>query len=544
MHSSKLPAFLLVIVLFAGCTLIGGSEGADAVPRVGGRLVVAAPAPKSLEPSRFAPSDKTGLLLLKQICEPLVVADPVTGELLPGAAESWEISEDAKTVSFKLRKGMKFHNGTEVVAEDYVFSMSRFAAKDSGSELFFLLDKVAGFSDLRSGKAKSLSGLKAPDAQTLVVELSSPFAEFPAVVSHPAVGSAVPSKEAAKKRFAAKPLCTGPYEVSKRWDGKGNISLVRSEDYIGIEDAYTREGRGYADEILLDVVRNGAAAFEKLTEDAADVAPVPLERLAQARSLKGRVESGANGIVTFVGLPVTKPPFNKAEYRRALALSLDRSEIVEDLLAGSRGLPRGFLPSGAGPVAGEQVCGETVVRTADRAAAQEHFKASKVKAKDVRQKVYFNGGSGHERWLRVVSDQWKRGVGVSSRLTPLESIQHLVDHLVAGSDGPFRWAWLASYPSPESIFGPLFAAKSPDNYSGFSSRKFERLMRKARSTLDDEARAKTYLEAGAVLCEHLPMIPVWFVENHYAFAPGIASGKGARLDATGDPILRELGPTS
>jgi hypothetical protein len=62
--------------------------------------------------------------------------------------------------------------------------------------------------------------------------------------------------------------------------------------------------------------------------------------------------------------------------------------------------------------------------------------------------------------------------------------------------------------------------------------------------VDDQARRKAYVDAAAVLCRELPMVPVWFVEIHTAFRPGIVSNADRRIDIFGDPILRELGRRS
>ena len=534
----------LVLVAGLGCTLNDSDEEADRArrPDKGGRLTISIRAPESIEPSRA--SERLGLLVLKQICEPLVTADPSTGELRPGAAASWEIAPDAKKVTFRLRPGLKFHNAREVVAQDYVYSLSRFAHKDTGSRQYFLLDRVGGYKELRESGAATLSGVKAPEAHVLEIELTEPFAELPAVLAHPGAGSAVPKEEIDKgaEAFAARPMCTGPYAVSAPWDRTQPLTLKRVSGYRGDNPAFSSKGAGVADELVFKIVADAAAGYEDLNKKQADIAEVPIDQLAQARKVRGRVQSAANGVEVFIGLPVTKAPFDNLQFRRALALGLDRNEVVEKLLAGSREIPTGFLSPAAGPAGKAHKCDQTVLPSSDSKLAKEALTASAVDPAATPLKLHFNAGSGHEKWLEMVGAHWQASLGVASTLAPHDPpFASYLDYLVEGADGPFRWAWPTTYPSPEAIFGPTFAGGSPDNYSRFSSPAFEEALKKARATVDTEDRVKAYTDAGEILCNELPMLPVWNVQNHWAFAAEVASASNKRLDTFAEPILRELG---
>lgn len=514
--------------------------------RAGGTIRVAVTEPNSIEPSRA--SNAPGVLVLKQICDPLVSADPVSGVLRPGAAESWKVSGDAKKVTFKIRPGVKFHNGREVVAQDYVFSISRFAGKDTGNSKRFWLDRVVGYRDVAEGRASTLAGVKAPDPRTVEIELSEPFAELPAVLSHPAAGSAIPKEEVDKGAdvFATQPVCTGPYALKDRWLRGQDLRLVRAPSYAAKNPAYSRGGAGYADEIVLTIVPDLETGYRRLDEGKVDVAEAPIGgRLVEARRVKGRLAEGSNGHVAYVGFPVKKAPFDNLELRKALALSIDRRAIIERLLAGSRRMPSGILPGSAGPAAAGLSCRETMKPGPDVEGAKKALQASGVDPAATRLNVYFNdGASGHEKWLQKVTEQWKTGLGIESTLRPDEFRRYL-DFLAEYShDGPFRLAWSVDYPSPEAMFPFLFASGSLDNFTGYASQEFDGLLRKARETADDEARRKAYIEAGKVLCRDLPVIVMWFGVNHIAFGARVTSAVATRVDIFGDPILRELGAGS
>ncbi|HYQ84209.1 MAG TPA: hypothetical protein VEP28_09445, partial [Rubrobacter sp.] len=157
--------------------------------------------------------------------------------------------------------------------------------------------------------------------------------------------------------------------------------------------------------------------------------------------------------------------------------------------------------------------------------------------------VYLNSGGGHEQWLETVLERWNENLGIRGVLKPAEWDPYIDFLSGTGADGPFRLAWSVNYPSPESLFAPLFSSSSLDNFSRYSSPEFDAAMNKARATVGDTERAAAYTDAGKILCRDVPIIPMWFGLDHLAFADGLGTGGSARIDIFGDPILRELRPS-
>lgn len=541
---SRRPAALLasVTVVLGACSLKGPEEVAPppGPPSKGGTFAVALTDPDFLDPSRA--SNRSAILVLKQVCDTLTSFEPRTGAIKPAIAESWTIAPDAKKVTFKLRKGVKFHNGREVVAQDFVYSLSRFAHPKTGSSQHFFLDRIVGYPELRAERIPTLGGLKAPDPTTLEVELSEPFADLPSVMAHPAAGAPVPKEEVEKPGdvFAATPICTGPYSFSEPWSKGKDINLNRFPDYYAANPSFASNGVGLVENIVFKTVPDLGGGYKLLEEKKAHIADVPLDRLSQARRDKDGLESGSNGHMTYIGLPVSKPPFDNLGFRRALALAVDREQIVEDLLAGSRQIPVSFLPPGSGQVIARD-CGSILGAKPRKAAATKALQDSKIDPAATNLSVYLNSGGGHEKWVGMVQEQWKQTLGVTSTAKPEEWKKYL-DFLVdPGPDGPFRLAWAAKYPSPEAVFDPLFAPQSLDNFTRYKDPKFDELLKKARATVNDSARLAAYGDALGHLCREMPIIPMWFGQNHVAFGARVASAKDHRLDVFGDPILRELG---
>jgi oligopeptide transport system substrate-binding protein len=538
-----LPTLTALAMLTAACRTAESPaptpNSSSKAPQI---LRVALTEPGIIDPSKVSAAN--GMFIVKQICDPLVQFEPATGKLVPGIAASWSMDPGAKKLTIQLRAGVKFQNGRELTAQDYVYSLSRLADPKTGSTLHYLLERVAGYTELRTGKSDQLSGVKATGPQTLEIELSQPYAEFPAILANPAVGAAIPKEEVDKSSdaFAAKPVCTGPWMVATPRSGGQDIELSRFDGYYGANSGFSRGGAGYHDRVIVTVTKSDTSAYQLLNSGSVDVAPVPPGNLSDAKRISGRVETAPNGLVAYLGLPVTKAPFNNNKFRQALNLDLDRRSLVSELLGGSRLLPGGFLPPTAGATSALSRCTGTVRPGPSKAEAQKALADSQVDAADTTMNVYLNTGGGHEKWLEQVLARWKSDLNLDSSLKPSEWTKYLEFLNQPGADGPFRLAWDLRFPSPEALFDNLFISTSLDNFTRYSSQEFDGLMTKARQTVDDSERAKVYAEAGKLLCRDLPIIPIWFGANHLGFGPRIQAAGAKRVDIFGDPILRELKP--
>src|SRR6266850_1033637 len=147
--------------------------------------------PPTLDPIQ-PPDESTGLYLFN-IFDGLVEFSPGGVEIVPAVAESWTLSPDGTRYTFKLRKGVRFHNGREVVAADIVYSLKRGLQPKKGSGVVPLLDTIKGAREFAARAKPDLPGVLAPDPATVVITLERPFAPFLAALASVA-GSIMPSE--------------------------------------------------------------------------------------------------------------------------------------------------------------------------------------------------------------------------------------------------------------------------------------------------------------------------------------------------------------
>jgi oligopeptide transport system substrate-binding protein len=283
--------------------------------------------------------------VLWNVCEGLVGYDSKT--LTPdksGVAESWDISADGLTYTFHLRKGVKFHNGREMTADDVVYSFNRLANPDVGtSYTTLLLDHVKGIAQMRekdaAKRAKALEGVKAVDPSTVQITLDSPVSSFLNQLTLP--GGFVVAKEAAESPdFNEHPVCTGPYSFTE-WKHGESITLTANPDYWG--------GKPEIEKVTLRVIRESSQQtieFEAGNLDIAGVSPADLPRLRDDAKLSKELLTIPTLNVFHLRINLGDKALSDIRVRKAVAMGIDRKAIVDTILNGQGTPAHGLVPIG------------------------------------------------------------------------------------------------------------------------------------------------------------------------------------------------------
>ena len=223
-------AFLSLLVLATAGTL---ASAQDRGPIEGGETYrrPLSNDPASLDPARIR--DVHSLAVTQQIFDGLVQFDHKL-TITPALAQHWKASRDGLTWTFTLRKGVKFHHGREVTADDVIYSLTRIVDPRTKSGAADLLMTLRGAQDFREGKARQISGLAALDPCTIQVSLTEATVPLVALL---AVGHAkvLPRElvEQLGEGFGAQPVGTGPFRFV-RWDRGQEIVLAANSDYFEV----------------------------------------------------------------------------------------------------------------------------------------------------------------------------------------------------------------------------------------------------------------------------------------------------------------------
>ena len=202
--------------------------------------------------------------MIKSLFDGLMDYAPGTTELVPDLAESYEISDDGTVFTFKLRPGVKFHNGRELTAEDVKYSIERVVNPETQSPGAGFFASIAGFDEMSAGDATSLSGITVVDPLTVRFELSRPDATFLHVM---AINFAhVVPKEAVEEfgeDFGKNPVGSGAYRMTE-WTLGQRVVFEKNADYW-------REGVPNLDKITFEVGQEPTVAMLRLQRGEVDV---------------------------------------------------------------------------------------------------------------------------------------------------------------------------------------------------------------------------------------------------------------------------------
>jgi oligopeptide transport system substrate-binding protein len=476
-------------------------------------LEVAVTEPATLDPMRIG--DPGSVLVARSIYESLTGWDASEEDVFPAAAESWEIKDGGRRFIFHLRPGTTFHDGSPVRSADFVFAFNRIAQKRNGSALAYLLERVAGFHQVnRLGSRKEMRGLRAKDELTLEVELSEPYIDLPALMTHPGL---VPLPKRAVKEidaFLRRPVGNGPFEMARPWSPGQPIVLQRFAGFIRTPP--------------LDGVRfipfpDAASSWLDFVAGEFDVAEVPADQIRAASEAYG--EQGYQPLLAgyYFGFNIDSGALKKRKLREAISRGIDRDFIVRDVYKGTMDPPRGIVPAGM-PGFQSDVCGELCEYDPDAAARL----VRELPRSDRKVTIDYTRGRLHKQVAGAVKDDLEE-IGLRVDVNPFPFDKYL-KRLRKGDQEMYRLGWIGEYPAPDSFLTALFDSNAPDNHSGFASGKVDRIMRRARAEPSRSRRQRLYARAEKLIMDRAPITPIGTFITHWAAQPHV---EGLRFDLTG-----------
>ncbi len=268
MSKKRLLSIVLMLCLAAGVISVAPAAAQGKIVR----LALPEGDANSLDPQAYQTLAEDQVLT--NVVEGLVYYDQKTLQPIPALAESWEVSADGLTYTFHLRQGAKFTNGRQVVADDVVYTFNRLADPKIGTTYAraLILSSIAGFADVDSGKATTLSGVKALDEKTAQITLSAPNSAFLPILTM--IPASILPKEAADDAatFAEHPVGTGPFKVDS-WERQQQVTLSANADYWG--------GKPQVDGAIMRVIPEKSVALVEFLGGNLDFVIVPPTDIAR-----------------------------------------------------------------------------------------------------------------------------------------------------------------------------------------------------------------------------------------------------------------------
>ena len=501
----------------------------------------AAPAPKpageqvfhrgnGAEPETINPHKSTGVTeanIEADIFEGLTTYAP-NGDIIPGAAESWEISDDGKTYTFKLRQNAKWSNGDPVTAADFVFGLQDAVNPETAADYAPILDVIVNAAAIRKTEEKDMSklGATAVDDHTLKIELTGPTPYFLGLLRHPI---AYPVHKATVEKFKddwTKPgniVSNGAYQLTE-WTPQASLTYVKNPNYWDAANVKVDKVVMYPTEDLAEELKRFKAGELHATYDAPSE-QIPDLEANFADEFKNTPYLGTYYYV----VNLTREPLGaQIDLRKALSLAVDRETLVSKITQGGEAPAYSWLP----PMTN---CKQAFVDFKDMPQAQRLEEAKALLAKhgytkenQLKVELLYNTSENHKKIAVAVQSMWKQ-LGVEATLRNEEWKVYLETRDKKQFDVA-RAAWIADYDDPINFADMFLSDAGERNDAGYNNPKYDELVKATGTETDAAKRMQMFHDAEQLFLNDNAMIPIYHYTSQHMVSKKVAGWEYNILD--------------
>ena len=493
---------LRLLPLVAALVLVacGGSENTENTGSVLKRGLPTEPESLDVHKSRSVQAAE----VLRDVGEGLT-GFSATGELVPAAAASWEMSEDGLSYTFHLRPEAKWSNGDPLTAQDFVYSMDRL--KDPAV--------AAVYADY----LKDVVEVGALDEHTLVLGLERPTPYLLSLLTHPSTFPVHAPSIVEHGDAFARPgnlVSNGAYTLEE-WIPGGVIRLRRNAHYW--DDANTA-----IDTVEYYVIVQDSAELARYRAGELHITSVvPGESFEQVREELGdQLRVAPYLTIYYYGYNLTRPPFKDApKLRQALSMAIDREQLVENVtrrgeLPAYSWVPT-FMPNYEPPQSSYAALRQ---EERNQIARRLYKEAGYSEENPLEVELRYNTSDAHQRVALAVQSMWREVLGFEVTLINEEFRVLLANMREREVTQVFRSSWTGDYDDPHtflSVLGTGYSANMP----AYSNEQYDSLMQRAADETDPERRRLYLEEAERVMLADHPAIPIYFYVSKHLVSPEV-----------------------
>ncbi|PCH74831.1 MAG: peptide ABC transporter substrate-binding protein [Rhodobacteraceae bacterium] len=474
--------------------------------------------------------------MIKSLFDGLMDYAPGTTDLVPGLAESYTISDDGQTFTFKLRAGVKFHNGREMTAEDVVYSLNRVTNPKTQSPGAGFFGSIDGYDAVADGSATSLSGVSSSGPLSVTIKLSRPDATFLHVMALN-FASIVPKEavDAAGDDFGKNPVGTGAFSLGE-WTIGQRLVFTKNPDYW-------RAGLPYLDSITFEVGQEPIVALLRLQNGEVDIPgdgipPAKFREVMDDPAQAARVVEGGQLHTGYITLNTQMPPFDNVKVRQAVNMAINKARIVQVINGRAVPATQPLPPSMPGYTDG--YAGYAFDKDAAKALLAEAGFADGFDTE-----LYVMNTDPNPRIAQAIQ-QDLAGIGVRAAIKSLAQ----ASVIAAGGEAdqaPMIWsggmAWIADFPDASNFYGPILgcagAVQGGWNWSWYCNEDLDAMAAKADAVTDPakaDERLQMWSDIYMEVMKDAPWVPV-FNEQRYTMKSERMGGADALyVDPVSIPI--------
>jgi oligopeptide transport system substrate-binding protein len=472
--------------------------------------------PDIVDPQKSSFTNEIDILAL--VYEGLTRLD-TNQETVPAAAESWEYNDDATQITFHLRKGLKYSDGSPLTAENFRYAVERTCDPVTAGEYQSILFEIVGcaeFADLATNEdgepreytpaaydeARSGLGAKALDDRTLQLDLTNPAPYYHKIaytwVFYPVKKEIVEKDPDTWWKTAENHIGNGPFTVTgidedQRWTFAANDNYWQGRPKLdGIEYVYVADPAVALEAYRandLDIIGVGATLLPEIQNDpelSADLLEYPVAG------------------TFYLGMSLNKEPFNDKKVREAFAYAFDRETFCTEIQSGSCVPTLAWIPPGV-PGSIEIDAYAFDPDAAEQALADSSYGGSEHLPQI--QLTYISDDPTEVERAEWVAGQYRDILGIDLELKPLDgtTLFSLIKDAATYPQLVMYAGWFQDYPDPQNWLSVFWTCDATfAQAAGYCNEEFDRLTQRGDTTIDPEERLSYYEQAQHILIEDVP----------------------------------------
>jgi oligopeptide transport system substrate-binding protein len=482
------------------------------------------------EPATLDPhlaEDSASFEILRDLYEGLTTGD-VDARVVPGTAESWEVSADGLTWRFTLRENAAWSNGDPVTAADFVAGFRRTVDPATASTYAQVLFPVKNAEAVNRGELPPEAlAVAAPDERTFVVELEAPTPYFLSLLTHSATYPLHRASYAAHGEDfvrAGNMVSNGAYALDE-WAVNSFVRLRRNPHY---HDAANVQ----IDTVYFYPIEEHAAELQRYRAGELDFTQsVPNNQYGWIKANLGDQLHVTPYLSTyFFVLDLTEPPFDDVRLRRALAMAVDRETLVDKVLAGGQEGAWGLVPPGVDHYTSAEYGWKDWPEERRLAEARRLYREAGYTADDPLQaRILYNTSDNHRKIAVAVQEMIRSALGADITVVNQEFKVMLETRKDPARWEILRYGWTGDYNDPYT-FLDIFRSDSPQNPAWYANPDFDRLLAEASAERDKERRAAILREAEQMLIEDYPAVFAYFYVARHLVKPHVRGYRANIMD--------------
>jgi oligopeptide transport system substrate-binding protein len=487
------------------------------------------PEPDTLDPQRA--QGLSAQQILRDLFEGLM-RDDANGQLVPGAAESFEISADGLRYRFRLRADSRYADGSPVTASDFVHALDRALDPATAAPSAAMLLPIVGAEQKLRGEPVEL-GVRALDPLTLDIRLTTPRSDF---LRRLALPVAMPVQRGAIDKHGGgftrpgRLMGNGAYLLDA-WTPQSTIELVANPHYRRASEVGIARVRYHVTEDAAQEFKRFQAGELDLTET---LPPGQLQRLRDEYA--DRLVIAPAYATFYLGYNLRVPKLGQhRDLREALSLAIDRGILVRYITGNGEVPAYGLIPAAADQAvvyAGADLAPAARLQRAQQLYAQAGYSSDRPLEIEIR----YNTSLANRRLGLAVAAMWREALGVRTRLRNEEWKVFVQTRRAAVLIEVFRGGWFADYADPLNFLEP-FSSGNALNYTGYADPAFDADIARAAAANGPE-RAQALQTAEQRLLDAHALIPLYHYSSKHLVSPGVCGYQSHPLDHHPSEFLR------